>query len=315
VSAQEAAESLPQKVLSYVGIDWAADTHAVCVTGANGRISAQFMNGHGQLPVAVGTSAAGGDHAVPHGEPAHRLADLGDRPDTVVPEDPAVGHRGDVALEDGQVGAADRAGGHRHGHIRRDFLPRIVARSVIDERLHQMTSVSSRADAGTGRASRGMARTHSAILAGLGGPAEPSAAQPHSTSDPGPRSPRLDGGTRANIVWSTTSPHRTGAPRTDYLWIWVQVAGCPRVRAARCTCRPGPRQGCCASLARWPATALDPGTSAAPGQGVTGQAAARRGGQPAWSTRSSRPALTHASTRDGTGPALSTNALFPPRGG
>ena len=47
-------------------------------------------------------------------------------------------------------------------------------------------------------------------------------------------------------------------------------------------------------------------------------AAARRGDQPAstaWSTRSSRPALTHASTRDGTGPALSPNVLFPPRGG
>ena len=44
----------------------------------------------------------------------------------------------------------------------------------------------------------------------------------------------------------------------------------------------------------------------------------RRDDQPAstaWSTRSSRPALTHASTRDGTGPALSPNVLFPPRGG
>jgi hypothetical protein len=67
--------------------------------------------------------------------------------------------------------------------------------------------------------------------------------------------------------------------------------------------------------ARWPATALDPGTSAGSGQGVIGQTAARRGVQPAWSTRSSRPALTHASTRDRTGPALSTNALFRPRGG
>ena len=236
MSAQEAAESLPQKVLFYVGIDWAADTHAVCVTGANGRISAQFMNGHGQLPVAVGTSAAGGDHAVPHGEPAHRLADLGDRPDTVVPEDPAVGHRGHVALEDVQVGAADR-GGHRDDHIGRvddprirHLLPRLSARSVVDESLHQMTSLSSRADAGTGRASRGMARTHSAILAGLVGPRNHPRLSHIDIRTRPPLHPTSTGYASRHCVGHYLAPP-AGRPRGPIPYGRVHVAGCPRVWA------------------------------------------------------------------------------------
>jgi transposase len=43
---QEAAVSLLQRVLFYVGIDWAAETHAVCVLDATGRIRAQFTIGH-----------------------------------------------------------------------------------------------------------------------------------------------------------------------------------------------------------------------------------------------------------------------------
>jgi transposase len=46
VSVQEAAVSLLQRVLFYVGIDWAAETHAVCVLDATGRIKAQFTIGH-----------------------------------------------------------------------------------------------------------------------------------------------------------------------------------------------------------------------------------------------------------------------------
>ena len=53
MSAQEAAVSLLQKVLCDVGIDWAADTHAVCVMDANGRISAQFMIGHADDPAGA----------------------------------------------------------------------------------------------------------------------------------------------------------------------------------------------------------------------------------------------------------------------
>ena len=111
-----------------------------------------------------------------------------------------------------------------------------------------MTSLSSRADAGTGRASRGMARTHSAILAGLVGPRNHPRLSHTRHQNPGPRStpPRRARGP----TWCGPLPRPTGraSPRTDYLWNWVQVAGCPRVRAARCTCRPRPRQGCCASL-------------------------------------------------------------------
>jgi len=53
VSVQEAAVSLPQKVLFYVGIDWAADTHALCVMDANGWIRAQFMIGHADDPAVA----------------------------------------------------------------------------------------------------------------------------------------------------------------------------------------------------------------------------------------------------------------------
>ena len=38
MSVQEAAVSLLQRVLFYVGIDWAAETHAVCVLDATGRL-------------------------------------------------------------------------------------------------------------------------------------------------------------------------------------------------------------------------------------------------------------------------------------
>ena len=34
------------EALFYVGIDWAAETHAVCVLDATGRIRAQFTIGH-----------------------------------------------------------------------------------------------------------------------------------------------------------------------------------------------------------------------------------------------------------------------------
>lgn len=46
MSVQEAAVSLLQRALFYVGIDWAAETHAVCVLDATGRIRAQFTIGH-----------------------------------------------------------------------------------------------------------------------------------------------------------------------------------------------------------------------------------------------------------------------------
>jgi len=53
VSVQEAAVSLLQKVLCDVGIDWAADTHALCVMDTNGWIRAQFMIGHADDPAVA----------------------------------------------------------------------------------------------------------------------------------------------------------------------------------------------------------------------------------------------------------------------
>ena len=45
--------SLLQKVLCDVGIDWAADTHALCVMDTNGWIRAQFMIGHADDPAVA----------------------------------------------------------------------------------------------------------------------------------------------------------------------------------------------------------------------------------------------------------------------
>ena len=70
-------------------------------------------------------------------------ADLGDRADALVAEDASLGDGGDVALEDVQVGAADRRGVDPDDHVRRlqdrrvrDLLPRLLAGTVVDERLH-----------------------------------------------------------------------------------------------------------------------------------------------------------------------------------
>ena len=46
MSVQETAVSLLPRVLCYVGIDWAAETHAVCVLDGSGRIKTQFTIGH-----------------------------------------------------------------------------------------------------------------------------------------------------------------------------------------------------------------------------------------------------------------------------
>jgi hypothetical protein len=61
-----------------------------------------------------------------------------------VAEHPPVGHRGHVALEDVQVGAADRGrvdADHDVGRVHDggvgDVLPALAARTVIDERLHR----------------------------------------------------------------------------------------------------------------------------------------------------------------------------------
>jgi hypothetical protein len=71
------------------------------------------------------------------------VADRLDRPDGFVAEDPPVGHRGDVAFEDVEIGAADRHGVDADdgvgvvddrglGHI----FPSLLTRPVIHECLH-----------------------------------------------------------------------------------------------------------------------------------------------------------------------------------
>jgi hypothetical protein len=70
-------------------------------------------------------------------------SDFLDDADALVPEDSSVRDRGEVALENVEVGAADRRGRDPHDRVRRfpDGRPRLVfpgatARAVIDERFH-----------------------------------------------------------------------------------------------------------------------------------------------------------------------------------
>ena len=70
-------------------------------------------------------------------------ADCLDRPDRLVAEDPSVGHRGNVTLEDVQIGAADRDGVDADDRVgvARDrglgyIFPSLLTGSVVHERLH-----------------------------------------------------------------------------------------------------------------------------------------------------------------------------------
>ena len=87
---------------------------------------------------------AGTSTRSPTANALHRVADRGDRADRFVAEDPAVGHRGHVALQDVQVGAADRGRVDADDHVGRlldrgvrDVLPGLRARTVVDQRLHR----------------------------------------------------------------------------------------------------------------------------------------------------------------------------------
>ena len=72
------------------------------------------VRGHAALAVLAAPALGDGrdEHAVADGEPVDGVADLGDGADRLVAEDAAVGDRGHVALQDVQVGAADRGGVH-----------------------------------------------------------------------------------------------------------------------------------------------------------------------------------------------------------
>ena len=89
---------------------------------------------------------------------AHSVADRSDRADCLVTEDPSVGHRGHVALEDVQVGTADRGRvdaddrvGAVDDHRCRRPPPMPSSGAVVHERFHGWCPPS----AGTGRRSHG----------------------------------------------------------------------------------------------------------------------------------------------------------------
>ena len=96
---------------------------------------------------AEAARAARGDarheHAVAGLDVLDPAADALDGADGLVAEDASVGDLGDVALQDVQIGAADRDGVDAHDrvgvvddHRHRDVLPRLVLRTVIHECLH-----------------------------------------------------------------------------------------------------------------------------------------------------------------------------------
>jgi hypothetical protein len=74
-------------------------------------------------------------------------ADLGDVTDPLVSENPSDLDLGSVALQDVQVRATDSGGDHLHDHVRwleddriRDFFPTLLARTSVDECLHDCLS-------------------------------------------------------------------------------------------------------------------------------------------------------------------------------
>jgi hypothetical protein len=112
-----------------------------------------------KLLVAVVARAArgdaGDDHAVAHGEPAHRRANLGDRAYTLMPQDPPVGHCRDISLEDVQIATTYCGCVDLHDDIRRvddlgvgHVFPRLLVRSVVHQSLHELSSKSPRARTG-----------------------------------------------------------------------------------------------------------------------------------------------------------------------
>jgi hypothetical protein len=87
---------------------------------------------------------AGDEHAVARDDLLHARADRLDGADRLVAQDAPVRDLGYVALQDVQVGAANRHRIHAHDHVRigtdlrlGDVLPRLAPRPVIHECLHR----------------------------------------------------------------------------------------------------------------------------------------------------------------------------------
>jgi hypothetical protein len=83
------------------------------------------------------------EHAVSGGQRRHRVADLDDRADGLVAEDRARLDLGDVAVEDVQVGPADRGRVDPNDRVRRlldlgirDLVPGAAPGIVVHERFH-----------------------------------------------------------------------------------------------------------------------------------------------------------------------------------
>ena len=103
------------------------------------------VGGHPALarPAAAARGDRGDEHAVALLQAADRGAGLDHRPDRLVAEDAALGHRRHVPLEDVQVGAADRRRVDLDDDVRRladarvvGRLPRPLAGPAEDECLH-----------------------------------------------------------------------------------------------------------------------------------------------------------------------------------
>ena len=118
---------------------------------AGGALVGEAVREHALLAhVAVPARAdTGDDDAVAGLQRRHGGTDFGDGADALVAQDAPVLDCGHVPLENVQVGAADGGGldldddvgGLLDGWIRY-FFPRLLARTVVDHRLHDTASVS-----------------------------------------------------------------------------------------------------------------------------------------------------------------------------
>src|SRR5919198_4665481 len=130
--------------------------------------------------LAKGATAARGDagneDAVARLERRDRRAGLDDGADRLVAEDRPGLHLGDVAFEDVQVGAADGRGIDPYDCIRRLLnrrvgllFPATQAGSVIDERLHRYSFLSSRLSPSRARPASAQLPTQAAVFRGSHG--------------------------------------------------------------------------------------------------------------------------------------------------
>src|SRR3954464_3996218 len=108
------------------------------------------VGGHSPLTVFAATALghSGNQNAVADRETADRVTDLRDRAHRFVAEYSSIGHRGDIALQDVQVGSADSGHVDFDDDIRRvldgrirHLFPRLAVGPVVDECFHGNSSV------------------------------------------------------------------------------------------------------------------------------------------------------------------------------